>query len=159
MFPHRLNPDKQPEIARDLLEGNTADVVFTQEHKWSKSEYYQRLGSASAVFSCALHENLGISVMEGVFAGAIPIVPDRCSYSEMYLPVFKYPSEWTESWDSYQKHKYELNKYVKHKVDYCEQYSLHLEEQKQILLEKFMSPKVMIDRLTRKDNVPSIVSS
>lgn len=29
------------------------------------------------------------------------MVPDRLSYSEMYSDTFKYPSKWTESFDSY----------------------------------------------------------
>ena len=57
------------------------------------------------VFSANVQETLGISCYEGALAGAIPMVPDRLSYSEMYSDGFKYPSEWTESWDSYLKYK------------------------------------------------------
>ena len=60
------------------------------------------------VFSANLQETLGISCYEGALAGAIPMVPDRLSYSEMYADGFKYPSEWTESWDSYLKYKDQL---------------------------------------------------
>ena len=35
---------------------------------------------------------------------AVPMVPDRLSYTEMYYNTFKYPSEWTESFESYQVH-------------------------------------------------------
>lgn len=146
MFPHRLNSDKQPEIAEDLI--TTFGVQFTQKNTWTKQEYYRRLGRASAVFSCALHENLGISVMEGVFAGAIPIVPNRCSYAEMYLPVFKYPKEWTASYDNYVKHKADLVAFIRDKIDNYHQYLPFIEEQKSILEEEFMTPTVMITRLT-----------
>ena len=57
------------------------------------------------VFSANLQETLGISCYEGALAGALPMVPDRLSYSEMYMDDFKYPSEWTKSWTSYKKHK------------------------------------------------------
>ena len=60
------------------------------------------------VFSANLQETLGISCYEGALAGAIPLVPDRLSYSEMYMDEFKYPSEWTKSWNSYKKHKKKL---------------------------------------------------
>jgi len=49
---------------------------------------------------------------------AIPMVPDRLSYSEMAMPEFKYPSEWTESFEAYEQNKDELikriNNYMKH---------------------------------------------
>ena len=42
-----------------------------------------------------------------------PLVPDRLSYTEMYPDEFKYPSEWTESWDSYLKHKDKLIEHIR----------------------------------------------
>ena len=51
------------------------------------------MGEAKIVFSANLQETLGISMYEGALAGAIPIVPDRLSYSEMYTDDFKYPSD------------------------------------------------------------------
>ena len=43
--------------------------------------------------------------MEAVLAGAIPVLPDRCSYAEMYRKEFLYPSVWTSNWENYQKYK------------------------------------------------------
>ena len=63
------------------------------------------LERSKMVFSANLQETLGISCYEGALSGAIPMVPDRLSYTEMYSEDFKYPSEWTESWESYLKHK------------------------------------------------------
>jgi hypothetical protein len=145
MFPHRLNGDKQPEIARDLI--RYYDVLLTQEQNLSKESYYKLLGEARAVFSCSLHENLGISMMEGTLAGAIPIVPDRCSYSEMYLDVFKYPSEWTSSLDNYKKHKNDLFYFIGNVIDnYVFLYD-DMEKQRQILIENYLKPTAMINHL------------
>ena len=39
---------------------------------------------------------------------AIPVVPDRLSYTEMYQDHFKYPSIWTESIESYDTYRSDL---------------------------------------------------
>ena len=76
-----------------------------QEKQLTKHEYHTLLGEAKMVFSANLQETLGISMYEGCIVDAIPLVPDRLSYSEMYEPIFKYPSEWTESFESYEEHR------------------------------------------------------
>ena len=35
----------------------------------------------------------------------MPMVPDRLSYKEMAIEEFKYPSEWTESYNTYSNNK------------------------------------------------------
>ena len=57
--------------------------------------------SLKLVFSANLQETLGIRWYEGALVDAIPMVPDRLSYSEMALPEFNYPSAWTENFDAY----------------------------------------------------------
>ena len=57
----------------------------------TKDEYHNILGEAKIVFSANLQETLGISAYEGALVGAIPMVPDRLSYTEMYDDDFKYP--------------------------------------------------------------------
>ena len=106
LFPHRLAPEKQVEIFRDL---STAlpeyEWIVCQEQQLSKEEYHQLLSKAKLVFSANLQETLGISMYEGIMVGAIPFVPDRLSYSEMFDEVWKYPSDWTMSWNSYIENK------------------------------------------------------
>jgi hypothetical protein len=63
------------------------------------------LGEAKMVFSANLQETLGISCYEGAVVDAIPLVPDRLSYTEMYYDTFKYPSVWTENFEAYQEHR------------------------------------------------------
>jgi glycosyltransferase involved in cell wall biosynthesis len=102
LFPHRIAPEKQVEIFRDLAEHLPQyEFVVCQDQFLSKNEYHNLLGEAKIVFSANLQETLGISCYEGAVVDAIPMVPDRLSYTEMYSDTFKYPSKWTESFDSY----------------------------------------------------------
>lgn len=147
IWPHRYNADKQPEIIEDL--GKNFPTVITQKLNLSKSDYYKTLGECSVNFSCSLHENLGVSVIEGVLAGVIPVVPDRCSYSEMYLPEFKYPSEWTKDLASYEKHREQMVAFINDRIVNRSHYMDALAKQKQILLDKFIQANVMIDNLCK----------
>ena len=109
LFPHRLAPEKQVDIFNDLKASMPQyEFVVCQEQRLTKHEYHTLLGEAKMVFSANLQETLGISCYEGAIVDAMPIVPDRLSYVEMYNDIFKYPSEWTESFDMYMKHKEEL---------------------------------------------------
>jgi hypothetical protein len=113
----------------------------------SKPDYYATLGSTQIMFSCALHENLGISVMEGCLAGVIPVLPDRCSYAEMYLPEFKYPSEWTKSFTKFTKHRAELVEFIKQRLDHPEKYAEALEHQREILKQRYLTAEIMYKNL------------
>ena len=102
LFPHRIAPEKQVEIFRDLKEHLPQyEFVVCQDQQLSKNEYHNLLGEAKIVFSANLQETLGISCYEGALVDAIPMVPDRLSYSEMYYDTFKYPSVWTKNWENY----------------------------------------------------------
>ena len=109
IFPHRIAPEKQPEIFEDLAK-NMPDVefFFAQKERLAKSDYYQHLASSKIVFSANLQETLGISVYEGASMGVFPLMPNRLSYKEMWPDSALYPSEWTENFESYTKHKPEL---------------------------------------------------
>jgi hypothetical protein len=118
LFPHRLAPEKQVEIFRDLAESMPEyEWIVCQDQTLTKEEYHQLLGQAKIVFSANLQETLGISCYEGTLVNAIPIVPDRLSYTEMYSSIFKYPSEYTESWDSYQAYKSELMDVIHYHIE------------------------------------------
>lgn len=111
VFPHRLAPEKQPEIFDDLamsMEDYEYKWIKAQETVLTKNEYYRLLGQSKIVFSANLQETLGISVYEGAMVGSFPLMPNRLSYKEMWPADSLYPSEWTESWDSYLEHKDKL---------------------------------------------------
>ncbi len=56
----------------------------------SITEYRQLLQSADVVLSTALHDFQGIAVLEGVAAGAIPVIPDRLAYTELFDSQYLY---------------------------------------------------------------------
>ncbi len=120
LFPHRVAPEKQVDIFRDLAETMPEyEFVVCQEQELTKDEYHNMLGEAKLVFSANLQETLGISWYEGALVDAIPMVPDRLSYSEMAEWEFAYPSEWTESYDKYLEHKDKIvAKIHNHMVNY-----------------------------------------
>jgi len=101
LFPHRIAPEKQLDIFREIAkEMPEYEFVICQDRKLTKDAYHEMLGKAKVVFSANLQETLGISCYEAVLANAVPMVPNRLSYDEMYSATFKYPSEWTESLES-----------------------------------------------------------
>lgn len=103
LFPHRIAPEKQVDIFRDIAQHLPQyEFVVCQDQQLTKHEYHTLLGEAKIVFSCSLQETLGIGCYEGALVDAVPMVPDRLSYKEMYYEGFKYPSEWTESFEKYQ---------------------------------------------------------
>jgi len=124
LFPHRIAPEKQVDIFRDLKESLPQyEFVICQEQELTKNEYHNLLGQAKLVFSANLQETLGISWYEGAIVGAIPMVPDRLSYSEMALDDFKYPSEWTKDFQTYQLNKKQVIDKI---IDYMENYNNYL---------------------------------
>ncbi len=64
----------------------------------SRSAYLETLRSSHIVISTALHEFQGLSILEAVACGCIPVVPDRLSYAEFIPGEFLYPS-WIEDED------------------------------------------------------------
>jgi hypothetical protein len=120
LFPHRIAPEKQVEIFRDLKEHLPQyEFIVCQDQQLTKNEYHNLLGEAKMVFSANLQETLGISCYEGAIVDAIPMVPDRLSYTEMYYDTFKYPSKWTESFESYTVYRQELcMEIIKHMDNY-----------------------------------------
>ena len=129
LFPHRIAPEKQPEIFYDLKDSMSQyEFVVCQDKQLTKNEYHNLLGEAKIVFSANLQETLGISWYEGALVDTIPMMPDRLSYSEMALSKFKYPSEWTESLDSYRRNKTKIMNLI---IEYMENYDSYLLDMQQ----------------------------
>jgi len=151
LFPHRIAPEKQVEIFRDLKEHLPQyEFVVCQDQQLTKNEYHNLLGEAKLVFSANLQETLGISWYEGALVDAIPMVPDRLSYSEMALDTFKYPSEWTESFDAYTIHRKEVCMKIIQYMENYEKFLPSLNKQVDVLKENFFSCNKLLMML--KDN-------
>ena len=148
LFPHRIAPEKQVEIFRDLKHWLPQyEFVVCQDQQLTKNEYHNLLGEAKMVFSANLQETLGISWYEGAIVGAIPMVPDRLSYSEMAMETFKYPSKWTESYDTYTVYRPDVCKTI---IEHMENYRTRipsLNKQVDILKENFFSCNKLLEML------------
>jgi len=114
IFPHRLAPEKQVEIFRDLAASLPEyKFIVCQDNKLTKHEYHKLLAKSKIMWSANLQETLGISPLEGALLGVIPMLPDRLSYSEMYDKRYLYPDEWTSSMEDYYKHKDDIVTLIK----------------------------------------------
>ena len=148
LFPHRIAPEKQVEIFRDLKEHLPQyEFVICQERQLTKREYHNMLGEAKLVFSANLQETLGISWYEGAIVNAIPMVPDRLSYSEMALDEFKYPSKWTESFESYENYREQIILRIVSYMENYEDYLPRLNTQVDLLTDNFFSCNNLLEML------------
>lgn len=151
LFPHRISEEKQPEIFRDLAKSLPQyEFIFCQEVTTCKADYHKLLSEAKIVFSANLQETLGISAMEGVLADAIPLLPNRLSYSEMYEESFLYPQEWTESFDLYVAHKDILISYIISTIESYDLYLDKLQKQKINLIKDYLTSRAMFDLICNK---------
>ena len=151
LFPHRVAPEKQVDIFRDLQTRLPQyEFVVCQERELTKNEYHNLLGEAKIVFSANLQETLGISWYEGALVDAIPMVPDRLSYSEMALPEFAYPSKWTEDYSAYVKHRGEIVAKIRDYMENYDDYLVSLDKQRTKLNKEFFSGAALYDTIQRR---------
>ena len=148
LFPHRIAPEKQVDIFRDLKEQLPQyEFVVCQDQQLTKNEYHNLLGEAKLVFSANLQETLGISWYEGAIVDAIPMVPDRLSYKEMAMEDFKYASEWTENFEAYTKHKSAVVDRIQHYMENYDSYLPRLNKQVDRLTKDFFSCDILLEML------------
>jgi glycosyltransferase involved in cell wall biosynthesis len=86
----RQQPDSMNELVK-LLEANNClgRVGYIEDI----SDYQGVIGESHVVLSTAIHEFQGLSVLEGIAAGCVPVVPDRLAYPEFVPEQFRYRSE------------------------------------------------------------------
>ena len=148
LFPHRIAPEKQVEIFRDLATHLPQyEFVVCQDQQLTKHEYHTLLGQAKMVFSANLQETLGISWYEGAVVDAVPMVPDRLSYSEMAFDTFKYPSKWTESYDAYTVYRPDICRAIMTHMDYYDTRLPQIAKQVELLHDNFFSAKGLLNKL------------
>jgi len=149
LFPHRLAPEKQLDIFLDLKKTMPQyEFIVCQDKQLDKHQYHTLLGKSKMVFSANLQETLGISWYEGALVNCIPMVPNRLSYKEMALDEFKYPTEWTESLESYHTHKKLIIEKITNYIEHYESYLPSLEKQKEILSKEYFSATNLYNSLS-----------
>lgn len=123
LFPHRVSKEKQVDIFKDLAEQLPEyEFVVCQEKNLTKEEYHNLLKRSKMVFSANLQETLGISCWEGMLAGALPLMPRRLSYAEMYHQEFLYPSTWTENYEYYLENRNNLVNLIRDRIERYDSY-------------------------------------
>jgi hypothetical protein len=148
LFPHRIAPEKQVEIFRDLATHLPQyEFVVCQDKQLTKHEYHTLLGQAKMVFSANLQETLGISWYEGAVVDAIPMVPDRLSYREMAFDAFMYPSGWTESWNHYVANRKEICYKIIQYMENYDKFLPQLQKQTHSLAENYFSARGLYEQL------------
>lgn len=101
VFPHRLAPEKNPDIF-DQIEAkfkadylsSIPDVKFVKSKDVCKTkfEYYELLKKSKVAVSTASQETFGIAMLEAFHLGCFPVVPARLSYKETFDSKYHYYS-------------------------------------------------------------------
>jgi hypothetical protein len=99
------------------------------------------------VFSANLQETLGISWYEGAVVDAIPMIPDRLSYSEMAFDTFKYLSAWTDSYEAYDSARPAVCNKIMQYMNHYEQFLPQLQKQTESLHEHFFSATGLLNNI------------
>ena len=92
-FPHRLDPEKQPELCdyiEQKLKSTSLLILKTKECCDTKQKYYDVLARSTYAISMALQETWGIAMQEALFLDNIVFVPERLSYAEMFHSDLQY---------------------------------------------------------------------
>lgn len=74
--------DRFPAVFSLALE-QFKDEILVCGYVESRKEYLAWLKKGAIVVSCAIQENFGISIVEAIRFGCIPLLPDRLSYPEI----------------------------------------------------------------------------
>lgn len=89
VFPHRLDPEKNPDVFDAVVAIVCKDFpdwhfVKTMDTFSEKQSYYEVLRRASIAVSCASQETFGIAMLECALSGCDCIVPNRLSYRNIF---------------------------------------------------------------------------
>jgi len=151
LFPHRIAPEKQVEIFRDLaVTMPEYEWVVCQDQNLSKDQYHKLLAEAKIVFSANLQETLGISTCaEATLAGAVPLAPDRLSYTEIFRDYqeFLYPSNWTLNYAAYIENKHKIRAMIHNTMQTYPTFKESIRTYNQQVLPKFFSAGKLIDTI------------
>lgn len=80
-----------PEAFENLQE-RYAKAIRHVGYVEDKQKYFSMLKNHHVVFSTALHDFQGLSILEGVRLGCLPLVPDRLAYQEYFPHTYRYAS-------------------------------------------------------------------
>lgn len=81
-------PLKKPPALREI-EARLGNRIIVND-KLTREQYESCLAQSAIAVSTAIHEFEGLSMLEAVSAGAVPLVPDDLCYREQYAEKFRY---------------------------------------------------------------------
>jgi glycosyltransferase involved in cell wall biosynthesis len=100
LFAGRLDDEKQPWVFDELKKAcdrrfgvNRIQFIKTMEHNLDKKAYLQLLAESKIVFSAALQENFGYSMLEASAYNCNLLLPNRLVYPEFYPNKFLYEND------------------------------------------------------------------
>ena len=73
------------------------------------------------------------------------MVPDRLSYTEMALPEFKYPSDWTIDFNSYRNNRVKVVNQIVEYMEHYDDFLVALDKQVKKLNTDFFSGKQLYE--------------
>lgn len=78
---------KNSSLGKMLQEISIAKVTVKD---WVDDEeaYFKLIKDSDVILSTSKHEFFGLSVLEGIFGGLVPLLPDALSYPELYADIF-----------------------------------------------------------------------
>lgn len=80
----------KPDPALSQIRQHFADRILHDEFAETREEYWRWLQKMDVVVSTADHEFFGIAICEAIWAGAVPVLPNRLSYPELTLSNCRY---------------------------------------------------------------------
>jgi len=92
LFCGRMSIDKGLDVVNKVKKSGIK-IKITRNLNLPKDDYYKMLCSSKVIFAPSRHENFGLSVIEGMAAGCIPIVPDALAFPEYVPDECRYRSE------------------------------------------------------------------
>lgn len=94
VFPHRMDPEKQPEKFEALKRKFPQwKFVYTIQETKNRDEYFKLLAKSKVMVSFAKQETFGYSTLEAMALGNYVIVPNDLSYRETVPREYRYKNE------------------------------------------------------------------
>ncbi|MFK8067852.1 MAG: DUF3524 domain-containing protein [Gammaproteobacteria bacterium] len=83
---------RQMSAVFDQMKENLSDHIQNWGFVESEEAYRSIMIESDVVVSSALHDFQGLSILEAVICGCVPVVPDRLAYREFIADQFRYES-------------------------------------------------------------------
>lgn len=68
-------------------------MILTQEHNFSKEEYYRILGRSKVIVAPSRQETFGYGVVEAMAMDVVPVVPNGLSFTDYVPEIWRYNNE------------------------------------------------------------------